>query len=117
MSDTTAMIEVTATMLPSTVISDRSFALQIASSAMAADSRNLFIPRAGRAGGAGTAGRLQGDPEPNPPAPPALPARPALPPLGVVDLDHVPIRHSADGVVGADDDLVAVLQAAEHLEV
>src|SRR5262245_28580354 len=41
-SDTTAMIDVTATMLPSTVINDRSLADQIASSAMPADSRNLF---------------------------------------------------------------------------
>ena len=37
-SDTTAMIDVTATMLPRTVMSDRSFDDQIAASAMAADS-------------------------------------------------------------------------------
>src|SRR6266850_1076546 len=43
MSDTTAIIEVTATMLPSTVINDRSFADQMASSAISADSRNLFM--------------------------------------------------------------------------
>ena len=42
-SDTTAMIDVTATMLPSTVMNDRSLAAQIASSAISADSRNLFI--------------------------------------------------------------------------
>ena len=42
MSDTTAMIDVTATMLPSTVISDRSFAAQIAPSAIFAASRNLL---------------------------------------------------------------------------
>ena len=39
MSDTTAMIDVTATMLPSTVMNDRSLAAQMASSAMPADSR------------------------------------------------------------------------------
>src|SRR5581483_3241318 len=44
MSDTTAMIDVTATMLPRTVMNDRSLALQIASSAIAADSRNVFMP-------------------------------------------------------------------------
>src|SRR2546421_12871234 len=43
MSDTTAMIDVTATMFPSTVMNDRSLAVQIASSAMRADSQNLFI--------------------------------------------------------------------------
>src|SRR5215510_16494197 len=42
-SDTTAMIDVTATMLPSTVMNDRSLEDQIASSAMSADSMNLFI--------------------------------------------------------------------------
>src|SRR5262245_7615641 len=45
MSDTTAMIDVTATMLPSTVMNDRSFAVQMASSAMLAASRNLFITK------------------------------------------------------------------------
>jgi hypothetical protein len=40
MSDTTAMIDVTATMLPSTVMNDRSFADQMASSAIDADSQN-----------------------------------------------------------------------------
>src|SRR3954468_12659402 len=42
MRDTTAMIDVTATTLPSTVISDRSFEAQIAASAMAADSSSAF---------------------------------------------------------------------------
>ena len=42
MSDTTAMMEVTATMLPSTVISDRSLAPQMALSAMPAASTYLF---------------------------------------------------------------------------
>ena len=45
MSATTAMIDVTATMLPSTVMNDRSFDAQIAASAMPAASRNLFICR------------------------------------------------------------------------
>ncbi len=44
MSDTTAIIEVTATMLPSTVINDRSFADQMASSAISADSIKLRTP-------------------------------------------------------------------------
>ena len=39
MSDTTAMIEVTATMLPSTVRNERSLFAQIACSAIVADSR------------------------------------------------------------------------------
>src|SRR5438132_9409105 len=48
MSETTAMIDVTATMLPSTVMNDRSLADQIASSAMTADSKYLFIHEDGR---------------------------------------------------------------------
>src|SRR5436190_23077736 len=43
MSDTTAMIDVTATMLPSTVMNDRSLADQIALSAIAADSTVVYI--------------------------------------------------------------------------
>jgi hypothetical protein len=39
MSDTTAMIDVTATMLPSTVMNDRSLADQMALRAIATDSR------------------------------------------------------------------------------
>src|SRR5438874_8873860 len=42
-SETTAMMDVTATMLPSTVMNDRSLAAQIAASAIIADSKNLFI--------------------------------------------------------------------------
>src|SRR3954466_8596031 len=49
-NDTTAMIDVTATMLPSTVMNDRSLADQIASSAISADSAKLRIARAGRVG-------------------------------------------------------------------
>src|SRR4029450_11910457 len=41
-SDTTAMMDVTATMFPSTVRNDRSLYSQIARSAMVADSRNWF---------------------------------------------------------------------------
>ena len=44
----TAMIDVTATMLPSTVMNDRSLAPQIAASAIFADSRNLFMARVAR---------------------------------------------------------------------
>jgi hypothetical protein len=43
MSDTTATIDATATMLPSTVMSDRSLEAQIAATAIHAASRNLFI--------------------------------------------------------------------------
>src|SRR4051794_25049891 len=57
-SDTTAMIDVTATMLPSTVMNDRSLADQIASSAISADSAKLRIGRAGQASRAGQAGRI-----------------------------------------------------------
>src|SRR5690349_17214492 len=42
-SDTTAIIEVTATMLPRTVMNDRSFADQMASSAMSEDSQRFRI--------------------------------------------------------------------------
>src|SRR5438876_2427369 len=44
------MIDVTATMLPSTVMNDRSFADQIASSAIIADSRYLFMNADGQKG-------------------------------------------------------------------
>src|SRR5439155_19397119 len=50
MSETTAMIDVTATMLPSTVMNDRSLADQIASSAMIADSKYLFMALRGQDG-------------------------------------------------------------------
>src|SRR3954469_16163157 len=49
-SDTTAMIEVTATMLPSTVMNERSLFDQIASSAMPAASKNWNILRFRRGG-------------------------------------------------------------------
>src|SRR3954467_10678577 len=56
-SDTTAIIDVTATMLPSTVMNDRSLADQIASSAISADSAKLRIGLVGQVGCAGQAGR------------------------------------------------------------
>src|SRR5581483_2095059 len=91
MSDTTAMIDVTATMLPRTVMNDRSFADQIASNAIRADSQSLFI-------------RLRG------------PRDRRLLLLGV-DLHGVAVRHAADGVVRSGDHLIAGLQPGEHLEV
>src|ERR1051325_2321907 len=75
MSDTTAMIDVTATMLPSTVMNDRSLADQIASSAISADSAKFVMglvgvvglvglvglaDRTGQAGQAGRAGLVVG---------------------------------------------------------
>src|SRR5215210_837947 len=83
-SDTTAMIDVTATMLPSTVMNDRSFDVQMASSAMKADSKNLFI---GRSGGS----RL-------------------LALLPVVQFHQIAVGHATHRVVRADDHLVAGLQ-------
>ncbi len=49
-NDTTAMIDVTATILPSTVINERSLDPQIALSAMPAASRYLFIVAVHKAG-------------------------------------------------------------------
>src|SRR5713226_9240247 len=94
MSDTTAMMDVTATMLPSTVMNDRSFDDQMASSAIIADSNSLFIA---------------------PPAPPALPALLGF--LPVIHLHQIPICHSAHRVVGTGDHLVTRLQARQHFEV
>src|SRR4051812_17805659 len=75
MSDTTAMIEVTATMLPSTVMNERSLADQIALSAIAADSRYFCMT-----GPVGWLDRLIGSfrsadlAHPGPPDLPGLPA-------------------------------------------
>src|SRR5690349_8014114 len=88
MSDTTAMIDVTATMLPSTVMKDRSLAAQIASSAMSADSAKL------RMGLAGLPGLLR-----------------------IVHLHRIAVGHAAHGVVGPRDDLIGRLQARQHLEI
>src|SRR6266851_1484870 len=98
MSDTTAMMDVTATMLPSTVMNDRSFDDQMASSAIIADSNSLFI------------------------APPAdLPDSPDAPDLlgllPVVHFHQIPICHPAHRVVGTGDHLVTRLQARQHFEV
>ena len=89
-SDTTAMIEVTATMLPSTVMNDRSLADQIASSAITTDSKNLLM--VGRASGGAV-----------------LAAQPAL--LGVIHLHRIAIGHRAHRVVRPGDDLVADREA------
>src|SRR5438105_4435788 len=56
MSDTTAMIDVTATMFPSTVMNDRSLDVQIASSAIIAARKNLFIVGSDGSGGSGRSG-------------------------------------------------------------
>src|SRR5262249_10320076 len=94
-SDTTAMIDVTATMLPRTVMNDRSLADQIASRAISADSAKLrMVVMWDRC------------------APSGLPG-----PLGVVHLHQIAVGHAADGVVGAGDHLIAGFQPAEHLEV
>src|SRR5476649_244211 len=90
--DTTAMIEVTATMLPSTVMNDRSLADQIASSAIIADSKILFMP-----------GRL-GHP------------RDLFFHL-VVDLDQIAVCHAADRIVRPRDHLVAGLDPGQHFEI
>src|SRR5258706_16058051 len=94
--DTTAMIDVTATMFPRTVISERRLALQIAASAMPADSRNLFmrLRRVSRAALAPRSSRA-----------------------GVLDPGCVALDHRANGVVGPGDALVAGLQAGNHLKV
>src|SRR6476620_11907250 len=96
MSDTTAMIDVTATMLPSTVMNDRSLEDQIASSAMSADSMNLFIAP-------GLEGRG--------------PAYPALLLRLVVHFHQIAVGHAANRVVRSGDHFVAAFQTAQHLEV
>src|SRR4029453_15850103 len=95
-SDTTAMMEVTATMLPSTIMNDRSLFAQMADSAMPIESRIWFIASRARNW------RLT---------------------LGAVvrfrrlDLDEIAGLEIADRVEGAGDHLVAGLQARHHLEV
>src|SRR5215510_11536278 len=87
-NDTTAMIDVTATMLPSTVMNDRSLEDQIASRAMSADSMNLFMA----------------------PGPALL--------LGlVIHLHQITVCHPADGIVRSGDHFVAAFQATEHFEI
>src|SRR6267154_4217882 len=94
MSDTTAMIDVTATMLPRTVMNERSFADQMASSAIFAESRNLFNPPYLSSMALGTHCLLLG-----------------------FHLHLIAVGHAAHGVVRAGDDLVAFLQPGQHLEV
>src|SRR3954468_16723184 len=89
-SDTTAMIDVTATMLPSTVMNDRSFAPQIALRAIFADSRNLCMPWIGDL---------------------------AAVVLLVVDLDRVAVGNVADGIVRSGDHLIARFEAKQDLEI
>src|SRR5258706_15317927 len=97
MSDTTAMIDVTATILPRTVISDRSFAPQIASSAMPADSMTLFTDS------------------------PNHEERPSWLHLSVlrrrVDLDGRAFLQVAHRIVRTGDDLIARFQSHDDLEV
>src|SRR5881394_386227 len=100
MSDTTAMIDVTATILPSTVMNDRSFADQMASSAMRADSRSLFIRGRGRQGGQGRQGLVH-------PAFPGRPRPPCLPLRLVVHLHQIAVGHAAHRIVRSGDDLIA----------
>ena len=90
MSDTTAMIDVTATMLPSTVISERSLAAQIALSAMPAASRYLFTMAYGVSRSL---------------------AFERLHP------HRIAVGHAAHVVVRTGDHLIAGLDARQHLEV
>src|SRR5690349_10964712 len=100
------MIEVTATMLPSTVINDRSLDDQIAERAMPADSRSLFIE-----GPVGLVGPVR---QVAAPAPPALPAYVAL---GRFHLHFVTVSDITDRVIRASEHGVAGLQSVEDFEV
>src|SRR6185436_14059833 len=95
MSETTAMIDVTATMLPSTVMNDRSFDAQIVESARPAASRKWLTGGCRRSGG----------------------LLPDLPDPGGFDPDGVSVGHGTDRGEGTGDHLVAGFQAAEDLEV
>src|SRR5262245_14237064 len=86
------MIDVTATMLPSTVMNERSFAVHIASSAIAAESRNLFTVTCSRRRNSLLFGR-------------------------VVDLDEITVGHAAYRRVRTSDDLISGLQSVHDLEV
>src|SRR5690242_5252658 len=106
MSETTAMIDVTATMLPSTVMNDRSLALQIAASATAADSKiRCTSCRSRRLPAAAETERE------------SAAAEHALRVARLPDLDAVAVGEAADRVVRSGDHLIAVAQPAEHLEV
>src|SRR5512145_1964565 len=88
-SDTTAMMEVTATTLPRTIMKERSLFVQTDDSATEIASRNLFMNAA------------------------SWPPRRGRGP----HLDGVAIAQVADGIERPDDDLVALLQARQHFEV
>src|SRR5882672_12619557 len=113
MSDTTAMIEVTATMLPSTVINDRSFEPQIASSAMPADSRSLFTQCPNHEDHEGTKSVLQMEP--------FVSFVSSWSHLSVlrsgVDLHGRAFLQVADRIVRTGHDLVARFEACDDLEV
>src|SRR5690242_15332784 len=91
-SDTTAMIEVTATMLPSTVMNDRSLPAQMAESARRTASMNFCMTACCRRRASGPVLRLLG-------------------------LHRVALLQVSHRIERAGDHLVAGLQAAEHLEV
>src|SRR4051812_17968087 len=95
MSDTTAMIDVTATMFPSTVRNDRSLFVQMAFSAMPAASKNWFMVAWRRSlllDGARSGG-------------------------GRFHLDRGAVGELAHRGERADDHVVAVLHARQDLEV
>src|SRR3989442_14883136 len=101
------MIDVTATMLPRTVMNDRSLAAQIASSAIIADSKYLFMASTGQEGQEGH------DPShlsyPSCPSRPSCLSHPSCPSPDLllrVDLHLVAVLHAAHRIVGAGDDLV-----------
>src|SRR6188768_2797927 len=89
-SDTTAMIDVTATMLPSTVMNDRSLPAQMAASARRMASMNFCMRRPCRASG---------------------------PVLRFLGLHGVPFLQVSHRIEGAGDHLVARLESVQHLEV
>src|SRR5262245_48347753 len=113
------MIEVTATMFPSTVMNDRSLAPQIASSAIPADSRSLFMcSLEGREGLEGLEGPEGAACSRNHlPVHPALPAQQGSLALRRVHFHRIAVGHAADRVVGAGDDLIAGFQASGHFEI
>src|SRR4029453_18136245 len=123
MSVTTAMIDVTATMLPSTVMNERSLFAQMALSAIPTASKNLFM----------LAFRPGGFAPPDPPSPSlAGTLRPAplrrapaarlawtarRPRRRLFDLDRRAVGELTNRAERPDDDAVALGQAAGDLEV
>src|SRR6188472_2631111 len=94
-SDTTAMIDVTATMLPRTVRNDRSLFDQMADRAMNAASRNWWISASSYQLLRFRSGRS----------------------LGGLDLDGRTVAELANRCERSNDDLIAGLHTGEHLEV